>query len=57
MSFALYTIGTIILIAGVVYVCHLAHVPQHWVIAIAVVLLGAGIMGGVSSTRQKDPSN
>jgi hypothetical protein len=56
MSFGLYTLGTVILIVGVVYVCHLAHVPQHWVVAIALLLLGAGIMGAVSSTRQKDPS-
>jgi hypothetical protein len=57
MSFGLYILGTIILIAGVVYVCHLAHMPSHWVGAIAIVLLGAGVMGAVSSTRQKDSSN
>jgi len=57
MSFPLYLLGTLILIAGVVYVCHLAHLPSHWVVAIAIVLLGAGVMGAVSSTRQKDPSN
>lgn len=56
MSFALYVLGTLILIAGLVYVAHLVHMPEKWVIAIAVILLGAGIMGGVSSTRQKDPS-
>ena len=56
MSFGLYLLGTIVLIAGVVYVCHLAHMPQHWVVAISIVLLGAGIMGAVSSTRHKDPS-
>jgi len=56
MSFPLYLVGTLILIAGVVYVCHLAHIPSHWVVAIAIVLLGAGVMGAVSSTRQKDPS-
>jgi len=56
MSFGLYTAGTIILIIGVLYVCHLAHVPQHWQIAIALLLLGGGIMGAVSSTRHKDPS-
>jgi hypothetical protein len=52
----MYLIGTMILIAGVVYVCHLAHLPSHWVLAISVVLLGAGVMGAVSSTRHKDPS-
>jgi len=56
MSFGLYTVGTIILIIGVAYVCHLAHVPQTWVIAICLLLLGAGIMGAVSTTRQKDPN-
>ena len=56
MSFGIYTVGTIILIAGVLYVCHLLHVPQRWEIGIAILLLGAGIMGGVSNTRQKDPS-
>jgi membrane-bound acyltransferase YfiQ involved in biofilm formation len=56
VSFALYLIGTIILIAGVAYVAHLAHVPQHWIVAIAIVLLGAGVMGAVSSTRRRDPN-
>jgi len=57
MSFGIYTVGTIILIIGVLYVCHLAHIPQRWEIAIALLLLGGGIMGAVSSTRQKDPSS
>jgi len=57
MSFGLYTLGTIILIAGVLYVCNLALVPVRWEVAIALLLLGGGIMGAVSSTRQKDPSS
>jgi uncharacterized membrane protein HdeD (DUF308 family) len=56
MSFGLYTLGTIILIAGVLYICHLAHMPNTWTAAIAIVLLGAGIMAAVSSTRSKDPN-
>jgi hypothetical protein len=56
MSFGLYTLGTIILIGGVLYVCNLAHVPARWEVAIALLLLGAGIMGAVNSTRQKDPN-
>jgi len=56
MSFALYLIGTIILIAGIAYVAHLAHVPEHWILAIAIVLLGAGVMGAVASTRRRDPN-
>lgn len=53
MSFVLYTLGTIVLIAGVLYVCHLAHIPQRWMIGIAVVLLGAGIMGALTNTRAR----
>jgi hypothetical protein len=56
MSFALYALGTFIMIAGVIYVCHLLHMPQHWVIAISILLFGAGLMSAVSSTRRRDPS-
>jgi membrane-bound acyltransferase YfiQ involved in biofilm formation len=56
MSFSLYLIGTIILVAGVAYIAHLARVPEHWIVAIAIVLLGAGVMGAVSSTRRRDPN-
>jgi uncharacterized membrane protein len=56
MSFAIYTVGTLILIAGLIYVAHLVHMPEKWIIAGVLLILGAGIMGGVSSTRQKDPS-
>jgi hypothetical protein len=56
MSFAIYTIGTLILIAGLVYVAHLVHMPSKWIVAGVLLILGAGIMGGVSSTRQRDPS-
>ena len=55
-SFAIYTLGTVILIVGVLYVCHLAHLPSHWTIAIAILLFGAGIMSAVNSTRQRDRS-
>jgi len=32
------------------------HVPTHYIIAIAVILFGIGIVTGVQTTRQKDPS-
>jgi len=56
MSFALYGVGTLILIIGVLYICHLVHLPSHWTIALVIVLFGAGMMGAVSSTRQRDKS-
>jgi hypothetical protein len=56
MSFALYAIGYLILICGVAYLAHLMHVPQQYIVAIAVIMLGIGVVTGVQSTRQKDPS-
>jgi hypothetical protein len=55
MSFGLYAIGFVILIGGLAYGAHLAHVPQHWIAVGAIVLLGLGIVTGVTATRQKDP--
>jgi hypothetical protein len=56
MSFAIYAVGYVILIAGVAYLAHLVHIPEHYIIAIAVIMLGIGVVTGVSTTRQKDPS-
>ncbi|MEQ1353302.1 MAG: hypothetical protein ABLT11_04740 [Candidatus Acidiferrum sp.] len=56
MSFGLYALGFVILIAGLIYGAHLMHVPAHWIAVGAIVLLGLGIVTGVQSTRQKDPS-
>jgi uncharacterized membrane protein HdeD (DUF308 family) len=55
-SFGLYLIGTLILVIGVIYICHVAHVPQTWTIGIGILLVGAGIMGAVNNTRQRDRS-
>jgi hypothetical protein len=56
MSFGIYAVGYLILIAGVAYLAHLIHIPQHYIIAIAIIMLGIGVVTGVQSTRQKDPS-
>ena len=55
MSFGLYSIGFAIVIGGLIYAAHLMHVPAHWIVVGAVVLLGLGILSGVKATRQKDP--
>jgi len=56
VSFALYVIGFIILIIGVSYGAYLAHIPSHWIAVGDIVLIGLGIITGVTGTRQKDPS-
>ena len=56
MSFGIYAVGYLILIAGVAYLAHLMHIPQRYIVAIAVILFGVGIVMGVQTTRHKDPS-
>jgi hypothetical protein len=56
MSFALYSVGFVIVIGGLIYAAHLMHIPAHWIAVGAIILLGIGILSGVKATRQKDPS-
>jgi len=56
MSFGLYAIGFVILIGGLIYGAHLAHMPAHWIVVGSIVLLGIGILSGVKATRQRDPA-
>jgi hypothetical protein len=55
MSFAIYLAGFIILLAGVIWGMSVAGVPQIWIGVVALILLGLGIITGVSQTRSKDP--
>lgn len=55
MSFAIYMLGFVILLAGVAWGLITAGVPQMWVIIACVILLGLGIMTAVTRTRPKDP--
>jgi hypothetical protein len=56
MSFGLYALGYLILIIGVAYLAHLMHIPDHYIIAVAIILLGIGVVTGVQATRTKDPN-
>jgi hypothetical protein len=56
MSFGMYSVGYLILIGGVVYLAHLMRIPEHYIVAIAVIMLGIGIVTGVQTTRHRDPS-
>ncbi len=56
MSFGIYAVGYLILIVGVAYLAHLMHIPQAYIVAIAIILLGIGVVTGVQSTRGKDPN-
>ena len=54
MSFVIYIVGFLILIGGLIYGAIIVHLPLHWIVVGAVVLLGAGILSAVKATRQRD---
>ncbi|MGD0732899.1 MAG: hypothetical protein ABR956_16660 [Terracidiphilus sp.] len=57
MSFGIYTAGFAILVCGLAYGAHLAHVPSQWIAVGVIVMIGLGILSAVKATRQKDPVN
>jgi hypothetical protein len=56
MSFGIYLAGFIIVIIGLAIGAHMMHVPPQWIGVGALVLVGLGIVKGVASTKQRDPS-
>jgi hypothetical protein len=56
MSFALYMIGFIIFLGGVIWGAVVAGVPHLYIGIGALIFLGIGIFSAVSRTRSKDPS-
>jgi hypothetical protein len=56
MSFGIYLVGFIILIAGLAIGANMMNVPAQWIGVGVIVLVGLGILLGVTRTRQRDPS-
>ena len=56
MSFALYLIGFVIFVAGVAWALSVAGVAPLYIGIAVVILVGLGIVTGVTRTRTKDPS-
>lgn len=56
MSFGIYILGFLIMIGGLIYGATLLHVPSHWIVVFAIVMVGLAILKAVTNTRQKDPT-
>lgn len=56
MSFALYIIGLVVLLAGIAWGLSIAGLAPVYIGIACVIVLGIGIMAAVSRTRAKDPS-
>ena len=54
-AFVLYVFGFFVLLAGLVYGAYLLHVPQTWIGVGVLVMIGLGVMSGVSHTKRRDP--
>ena len=57
MSFGIYLVGFIIMIAGLAAGAWLLHVQAQWIGVGVVVMIGLGILLGVTTTRHRDPSS
>lgn len=55
MSFALYIIGFLIVIGGIAWAMATAGIATLYIAITCTILLGLGILKGVSKTRSKDP--
>lgn len=55
-SFGIWVIGYLIFLGGVAWGMVALGVPQQWVVIATVILLGLGIITGVSRTRRRDPT-
>jgi membrane-bound acyltransferase YfiQ involved in biofilm formation len=56
MSFLLYLVGSIVIIAGLAWLATVAGISQTYIMIGAVILLGIGISTAVTQTRSQDPS-
>ncbi|MBX3654576.1 MAG: hypothetical protein KIS62_13375 [Ramlibacter sp.] len=56
MSFALYMLGFLIFLAGLVWGAFEVGLPHVYIGIGALILLGIGIFSAVGRTRAKDPS-
>jgi uncharacterized membrane protein len=57
MSFGIYLAGFVVVICGLIYGAVLLHMPTHWIVVGALVLVGLALLKGVQATRGKDPTH
>ena len=53
MSFGIYMVGYALFVTGLGYAAYLLLVPSHWIFAAVLVLVGIGILTGMTATEQE----
>ena len=56
-NFGIYLIGFIVLIAGLALAATLLGLDPTWIGIGAIILIGIGILSGVTRTKRPDPPN
>jgi xanthine/uracil permease len=52
MSSVLYAASYLVVIAFVSYLAYLSHIPEPYIVAIVVIMLGIGVVSGIEEARQ-----
>jgi NADH:ubiquinone oxidoreductase subunit 6 (subunit J) len=55
-NMVIYLLGTLLVVAGLAYGANRLGVSHVWIIVGALVIIGLGLMSGITKTRQKDPT-
>jgi hypothetical protein len=56
MSLGIYLVGYIVLIIGLAVGANMMNIPPRWIGVGVLVMVGLGVISGVTATRQRDPS-
>jgi len=56
MTTAVYAVGYVIVLIGVAYLMHLMHLPQPWIVALMIILLGLGMVRWVQTSSRSGGS-
>jgi len=56
VSFGIYLVGIILVVAGLVYAATILHLPTPWIVVATLLALGIGVVAAVKATRQRDPA-
>ena len=54
MSSTLYAAAYLLLVAGVSYLAYLSHIPEPYIVAIAIIMLGIAVVSGMESARRRN---
>ncbi len=55
MNLVIYMLGVLLVVAGLAYGASRLGISSTWIMIGALIIIGLGIMAGITKTRQKDP--